>query len=356
MQRSFITVKKYRLLLSIVLFVPLLCYFSQFTYAMGPSSKKIYKGIDVSEWQGNINYAKVAASNVKVIYIKASEGSHYKDSKFERNYAMAKANGLKVGFYHYVTARTTAEAVQQAKFFVSVIGGKKTDCKLAMDFERFGNLSISQINKIALAFIQTVEKVSGEKGIVYSNWYDTHAVFNVGLSLYPLWIAEYGISSPKNSKNWSVWVGFQYSDIGRISGITGNVDSDKYTDGVFLGNPNTIKKISSPTCLCPNENITNYKVKSGDTLLKIASRFHTTVSCIRSLNKINNNNLIHIGEILKIYTIAQPCQKSTNYTIMSGDTLYGIARKFHTTITELATRNHIKNPSLIYAGQVISLP
>ena len=128
--------------------------------AFGPSSNTIYNGIDVSSWQRNIDFAAVKASGIDVVYIKSSEGNRSTDPYFRQNYNNAKANGLKVGFYHYVTARSVQEGINQAKFFASVISGTDPDCKLAMDFESFGSLSNSEINAIALAFIQTLESVT----------------------------------------------------------------------------------------------------------------------------------------------------------------------------------------------------
>lgn len=330
---------------------------------MGPSGSNVYQGIDVSEWQGNIDYSGVASDNIQVVYIKASEGSQYKDSQFEANYANAKARGLKVGFYHYVTATTTDQAVQQANFFVSVIAGKEPDCKLAMDFEQFGDLSVAQINNIALTFIQTVEQVSGQKAIVYSDLYNTQAVFNSSLAPYPLWVAEYGALTPGNSNVWPAWVGFQYSDTGEISGISGNVDLDKFTDGVLVANQGPIQKVNPPPSLNPGENISYYTVKSGDTLSAIAGNYHTTVSCIVSLNNISNSNIIYVGQTLKIYTIqkpapkisSKPVQKAAAYIVVNGDTLSGIAARFNTTVASLAALNNIQNPNLIYVGQTLKL-
>ena len=90
-------------------------------YAFGPSSSNIYDGIDVSGWQGNIDYSEVASSGIEIVYMKASEGTSFVDPYFNQNYTNAKANGLKVGFYHYLTARSNSEAVAQANFFVSTI-------------------------------------------------------------------------------------------------------------------------------------------------------------------------------------------------------------------------------------------
>lgn len=74
------------------------------TYAITESSEVLYNGIDVSDWQGYIDYSQVKNSGIDIVYIKASQGSTIIDSYFEANYNNAKANGLKVGFYHFLTA------------------------------------------------------------------------------------------------------------------------------------------------------------------------------------------------------------------------------------------------------------
>lgn len=76
------------------------------TYAITAQSELEYQGIDVSNWQGYIDYAEVKQSGIEVVYIKASQGSDFKDPYFDINYENAKANGLKVGFYHFLTATT----------------------------------------------------------------------------------------------------------------------------------------------------------------------------------------------------------------------------------------------------------
>ena len=91
------------------------------TYALTPASNEIYDGIDVSDWQGYINYSEVKNSGIQIVYIKASQGTSIKDPYFDINYENAKANGLKVGFYHFLEATNTEEAKQEANFFASVI-------------------------------------------------------------------------------------------------------------------------------------------------------------------------------------------------------------------------------------------
>ena len=139
----------------------ILCLLSIFTFifwinmnsvlAITPLSNLEYQGIDVSNWQGYIDYRSVRASGIDIVYIKASQGTNIKDAYFEINYENAKANGLKVGFYHFLTATNTEEAEQEARFFASVISGKTPDCKLVMDYETFGSLAIiSLINFLSL--------------------------------------------------------------------------------------------------------------------------------------------------------------------------------------------------------------
>ena len=119
-----------------------------YSEAIEPASKNIFEGIDVSNWQGNVNFYEVARQGIKIVYIKATQGTRYVSPVFESQYKNAKDNGLKIGFYHYVTARTEEEAMEEARFFASKIKGKEIDCRLAMDFERFGELSKNEINKV----------------------------------------------------------------------------------------------------------------------------------------------------------------------------------------------------------------
>lgn len=86
-------------------------------YAITPSSEPRYQGIDVSDWQGYIDYEQVRDAGIEIVYIKSSQGSNFKDPYFEINYENAKANGLKVGFYHFLTATNTRRSGARSKFF-----------------------------------------------------------------------------------------------------------------------------------------------------------------------------------------------------------------------------------------------
>ena len=106
---------------------------------------------------GEIDFLQVKNSGIDFVYIKSSEGQNTVDSYFRRNYEEARSNGLNIGFYHYVRARTTEEARLEAEHFANTIAGTVPTCKLAMDFENFGNLSIGEINEISKVFLERVQ-------------------------------------------------------------------------------------------------------------------------------------------------------------------------------------------------------
>lgn len=323
--------------------------------ALPAASGEQRRGIDVSMWQGDIDFEEVAESGVDTVYIRSGLGCDYTDPYFEQNYERARAAGLNVGFYHYVTARTVSQAEYQAHFFVNTIQGKEFQCRLAMDFEDLTTLSAAEANEIGLAFIRTVEDLSGKGTVVYSDAYNAGAVFGGGLTAYPLWIAEYGVSEPSSAVNWDSWAGWQYSDMGNVAGISGPVDLDLYTDAMFLEEPGSVPgPVPMPE---PSASTVEYTVKSGDTLWGIAEMYRTSVSAIVSENGIANPNLIYPGEVLRI-TLADnvPSSEMNNtYLVRRGDTLWGIAQMYRTSVARLAAMNNISDPNLIYPGEILQV-
>lgn len=323
--------------------------------AFSPSGDMIYDGIDVSSWQGNIDFSQVKASGIEIVYIKSSEGFRSVDSYFEQNYINAKNAGLKVGFYHYVTARSVEDAVRQANFFVSTISGKNPDCKLAMDFESFGSLNREEINQIALTFMQTVQNASGKDVIIYSDEYNANNTFNSSLATYPLWVAQYEVSEPTVRNHWSNWAGWQYTDKGEIPGISSYVDRDKFTNEVFLSDASEVPNVPTEN---PDENegYTTITIRYGDTLSELAIEYNTTVERLVELNNIANPNLIYAGATLIVPT-SDPSDTTTQiYVVQYGDTLSQIALEYGTTVENLAAINNIQNVNLIYVGQIIKIP
>lgn len=322
--------------------------------AIPPSGGRQYRGIDISEFQGEIDFEEVRRSGIEAVYIRVGAGE-YTDEYFAENYERAKAAGLKIGFYHYVTARSVEEGRRQARFFASLAAGRELDMHLAMDFEYFGSLSVSQINAISEAYLDELTALTRREVVIYSDLSNARNIFSRALAeKYPLWAAQYGADEPSANGKWREWVGFQYTDEGRVGGIYGNVDHNIFTEGIFLSDSGRIDGEKRTTVRARTRTLTVY-VRAGDTLWAIAREYGTTVEAIARENRIVDPNRIFAGERLRITLPARGSGEEI-YTVRRGDTPISIAGKFGVTLSALEDRNGLERGETIYAGDKLSIP
>ena len=322
--------------------------------AIPPSGGRQYRGIDISEFQGEIDFEEVRRSGIEAVYIRVGAGE-YTDEYFAENYERAKAAGLKIGFYHYVTARSVEEGRRQARFFASLAAGREPDMRLAMDFEYFGSLSVSQINAISEAYLDELTALTRREAVIYSDLSNARNIFSRALAeKYPLWAAQYGADEPSANGKWREWVGFQYTDEGRVGGIYGNVDRNIFTEGIFLSDSWRIDGEKRTTVRARTRTLTVY-VRAGDTLWAIAREYGTTVEAIARENRIVDPNRIFAGERLRITLPARGSGEEI-YTVRRGDTTISIAGKFGVTLSALEDRNGLERGETIYAGDKLSIP
>ena len=183
------------------------------------------KGIDVSEWQGTIDWRKVAKDGVQFAVIHAGYGRELsqKDKCFERNYAGARAAGIKVGAFWYSYADSVARAEQEARTCLKVLDGKHLDLPVFFDQEyEPGILKLSTKTRtdIVLKFLETIKAAGRPCGLYSSTDFITTKLQADRLTAYPLWLAEYGSKLHYTGKVWA----WQYTSKGRVNGIKGNVD------------------------------------------------------------------------------------------------------------------------------------
>lgn len=322
--------------------------------AIPPSGGRQYRGIDISEFQGEIDFEEVRRSGIEAVYIRVGAGE-YTDEYFAENYERAKAVGLKIGFYHYVTARSVDEGRRQARFFASLAAGREPDMRLAMDFEYFGSLSVSQINAISEAYLDELTALTRREAVIYSDLSNARNIFSRALAeKYPLWAAQYGADEPSANGKWREWVGFQYTDEGRVGGIYGNVDRNIFTEGIFLSDSWRIDGEKRTTVRARTRTLTVY-VRAGDTLWAIAREYGTTVEAIARENRIVDPNRIFAGERLRITLPARGSGEEI-YNVRRGDTPISIAGKFGVTLSALEDRNGLERGETIYAGDKLSIP
>lgn len=322
--------------------------------AIPPSGGRQYRGIDISEFQGEIDFEEVRRSGIEAVYIRVGAGE-YTDEYFAENYERAKAAGLKIGVYHYVTARSVEEGRRQARFFASLAAGREPDMRLAMDFEYFGSLSVSQINAISEAYLDELIALTRREAVIYSNLSNARNIFSRALAeKYPLWAAQYGADEPSANGKWRDWVGFQYTDEGRVGGIYGNVDRNIFTEGIFLSNSGRIDGEKRTSVRARTRTLTVY-VRAGDTLWAIAREYGTTVEAIARENRIVDPNRIFAGERLRITLPARGSGEEV-YNVRREDTPISIAGKFGVTLSALEDRNELERGETIYAGDKLSIP
>ncbi len=231
-------------------FAALLCLHTSLAGALlNPSSDTTYKGIDVSFYQGNIDFEKVREDGIELVYIRAGEGDDITDTFFEENYTKAGKAGLRYGFYYFVTAKTCKQAEAQAARFAALIANTAYSARPAMDFEKYGNLSNMQINTIGLTFLQKLKELTGITPMVYTDAYHARVLWDSAYRDYPGWIADYnnGYGLPDDDE-WKAWSGYQYSDTGKIDGISTNVDLDLFTSAVLLEPQETSSGGNNDSC------------------------------------------------------------------------------------------------------------
>ena len=192
---------------------------------------RVLQGIDVSEWQGTIDWRAVAEDGIDFAILRCGwrgageDGALHVDSSFYENYHGAKAAGLAVGVYFYSQALGQVEGTEEAKFVLEILDGMELDLPVFFDWEWYGeeshseNLPSSNLNNAAKHFLQTIEN-SGYQAGLYAYKYLAYMEYDLpSYASYPFWLAEYG--------SLDFYYGYtflQYTDIGEVDGIYGNVD------------------------------------------------------------------------------------------------------------------------------------
>lgn len=196
------------------------------------------KGIDVSHWQGVIDWLSVKESGIEFAILKAggSDDGFYTDSTFEQNYKEAKAVGLPVGAYYFVGSLCTsrADGIADAKRFLEIIKGKSFEYPVYIDLESTNPAAKAGATEACIGFCETMEAEGYYCGIYASDVSGFAERLDITkLQKFDKWVARYG-SKPQYVKTYGMW---QYSNTGTVSGISGGVDMDES----YMNYPEIIK-------------------------------------------------------------------------------------------------------------------
>jgi len=180
------------------------------------------RGIDVSHYQGRIDWRAVETDGIGFAYMKATEGATFTDPMFRRNWAAAGETRIVRGAYHRF--RAGRDALAQAEHFLAVATLRDGDLPPVLDVESTDGVSDARLVRGVRAWLAEVERRTGKRPVVYTKPGFRRAHLGTALDDYPLWVAEYGVDSPSVDP-WHFW---QHSERGRVAGIANEVDLDRF--------------------------------------------------------------------------------------------------------------------------------
>lgn len=332
-------------------------------------------GVDWSKYQGNAGKWGYARDDFSISQIGGYyNGSFVPQTTYGTQVANTIALNKRAHTYIYAQFSGTAQADQMLDYYLPRVQTPKGSI-VALDVES-GNPDLASVEH-ALQRVQD----AGYTAVLYG--YKSFLINHLGsaglqeiASQWPLWLGEYKDYQVTTEPDYNYFPSFnnvqifQFTSTYVAGGLDGNVDFTGITEnGYKNGNAQepATKTVATTTGKQLHQDTHNYTVKSGDTLSAIASRYGMTVNSLVALNGIQNANLIYPGQVLRVADSgagSTVTKKATTpitstgtqvYTVRYGDTLSGIASRYGTSTSTLASINGISNPNWIYPGQVLKL-
>lgn len=184
-------------------------------------------GVDLSHWQGDVDFAKMAAADVKFCFFKFTEGTTHSDDRALQYLNDARVQGLPCGAYHYFHPKYDPIA-QAEHFLITMAAHEKAAGELllppALDVEVKASATVLQ--KGILSFLEHVEKMHGVTPILYTSpgFWRSYVGRWDEIVHFPLWVAHYGTSYPSQFYPWVHWLFWQFTSAGRVPGCAANID------------------------------------------------------------------------------------------------------------------------------------
>lgn len=306
------------------------------------------KGIDVSSYQGNIDWDKVKPQ-IDFAILRCGWGSDVTkqdDGKFKRNVAECKRLGIPFGVYLYSYADTDKKFKSEIEHVFRLL--KATEASPFCVYYDMEDASTTKLGKAkltqkAIEFC-TAMKNAGFKAGVYANqyWCQTHldikAIADAGNSV---WCAKYSSVAPKIAATYDIW---QYSSSGKVNGISGRVDMNyMYNDIRYIQKEPVVEETPKPVKYSTKELadriISGLYGNGAVRVANLKNEGYTTAEIKAAQAEVD----------ARLKASAKPT--SVTYVVKKGDTLSSIAKKYNTTYKKIAADNNIKNPNLIKVGQ-----
>ncbi len=310
------------------------------------------KGIDVSKWQGEINWEKVKNDGIKFAILRIGYGKYenQKDEYFEKNYKEARNAGIFVGVYLYSYAKTIDDAKMEAANTLMWLNNRKLDLPVYFDIEDKSQSKLGKklLNDICKAFCNKIEEAGYWAGIYTSKNWATNIIDGANLGKrYTYWIAQYNQKCTYTGP-YDIW---QYSSTGKVNGINGNCDMNyMYKD--------LISKINSKQNITTKDSTQNNYNKTSlvDYLKSInIDNSYQNRKKLAMRNGINNYTGTANQNTELLNKLRNNSISNTIYIVKKGDTLSKIAKTYNKAYKKIASDNNIKDPNKIYIGQKLIL-
>ena len=181
-------------------------------------------GIDLSAHNGDVEFDKVAEAGVSFVFLKASEGTTFRDPKFKENYEAARKAGIRTGAYHFF--RFDGDGYDQGRNFLDAVDSLDLDLPLAIDIEEWGNPENCSTDKVVDSIRGMIFALEGcrHKVILYTNKRGYERFVRGRLDEMPVWVCSF-TNPPITTDNWTLW---QHSHESHIDGIKGKVDLNTF--------------------------------------------------------------------------------------------------------------------------------
>lgn len=207
-------------------------YQGRIKLALKMAERYSVKGVDISYYQGNVDWP-VLADDLSFVYMKATEGSSHQDIRFEENLAGALETGLAVGAYHFFSFESSGKT--QADHYIEVVGSWDGMLVPAVDVEYYssydGSVDVDALRSELQLLLDELEAYYGCKPVIYTTMTAYRTLIRGEFTQYPLWIRNIYYRPLFGGRKWSFW---QYSDKGELEGYSGE---ERYIDlDVFRGN------------------------------------------------------------------------------------------------------------------------
>lgn len=281
------------------------------------------------------------------------------DNDYKTHHKELNKRGVPTAAYAFVRGKQKSHMVNEAKMFYDRTKDlKPTMWWLDVETDLMQNSDMSAREGVSI-YVNELRKLGVKKVGLYVA-HHLYKQLNLNVDEFDaIWIPNYGTNNGKPSTKPSFPCDIhQYTSAGRLPGYSGDLDlnqiiSDKKLEYFTDGKASKKKPTTPPADSNDKPDVKTYTVRSGDTLSGIAQKYNSTTKKLQDLNNISNPDKIFVGQVIKVVGTAS--KNVTTYKVKSGDTLSGIASKFGTTTAALQNANNIANANKIYVGQVINV-